>query len=205
MYKIQDCTQHSATNVVLKGTPAQAETSSLISACLFLFLYLKYSFPIYPWVGYGTGALVCIISTSVSIKSGRSQGQSWHPKCHLEATEVTCSWQEDDSIIVYCHVPHQTPAQWHGVSQKANVSPWGKSCTDKSKDLWRNSLLNGAEETHVGGYRLSPFLMGSPARLRSLYMWLILFPCIMMEYAFFAPLLFDLFDFPLILKASLWA
>lgn len=144
-----------------------------------------------------------VLNPSESIKSGRSQGQSWHPKCHLEATEVTCSGQEDDSIVVCCRVPHQTPAQRHSASQTADVSPWGKSCTHKSKDLWRNSWLNGAGETHVGGDRLSPFLMGSPARLRSLYVWLILFPCIMMECAFFAPLLFDLFDFPLILKASL--
>lgn len=180
------------------GAPAQAEPSPLFSP--HFFSYLKCSFPLYIMyvrcleedtspVCLSTKALVRIISTSVSIKSDRSQGS----KPTSQVPHGNC-WsylllEEDDSIIVCCHVPHQTPAQQHGASQKADVSPWGKSCIDKTKDLWRNSLLNGAGETHVHGNGLSPSLTGSPAQMKSLYVWLILFPCTMMECAFFAPLL----------------
>lgn len=58
------------------------------------------------------------ISTFVSMKSDRSQGskpisQESNESYPLESNEVTCSVKENYSIVVYCHVPHQTPAQSH--------------------------------------------------------------------------------------------
>lgn len=159
---------------LLKGD-ISTSTIKTLTFTMFFFLYLKCSFSPYimyvkvPWAGYES-SLSLFRSSGLhyfhlcepKVRSG-PRGQSQHLKCHLEATEVSCSWKEDDSIVVCCHVPHQTPAQWRDASQKAGVLPQGKTCTDKSQDLWRNSLLNGDGETHVDGNGLSPSLTGSPA------------------------------------------
>lgn len=172
---------------------AQAEPSPFIS--LWVFSYLKGSFSPYKiYVNALSRILVqgvslssrLLISTSVSMKSDRSQGSkpiSQVPpgKCWsyllfkrgwLRHCILPCSPSNPSSMPWYfpegwCLTPRQVMHREKSGLVKKQLSKWDG-------------------ETHVDGNGLWSSLIRSLAHWRSLHVWLILFLYIIMKYAFFA-------------------
>lgn len=144
-------------------------------------------------------ALVCIFPCLQVWSQTGPKGQSQYLKWALESAEVTCSFKEEDSIV-YCHVPHQTPAQCHDTWLKEDVSPQGRPCTDKSKDLSRNSFLNGVGNSC--GWQWSFIFSKRESSTVEVTSCMISFiPLYYNEVCFLCFTSFSLIDFPLILKS----